>query len=128
MLGETRLQAALPAADMERATKWYSEKLGLEPKTESPMGAAIYETGGTEFLLYPSEYAGTNQATAAGFTVDAFDDVIAELRSRGVTFEEVDFGEMGSTVDGVISSPDGTMKSAWFKDSEGNILAVSTPM
>lgn len=128
MLGDAKLQAALPASDMERAKKWYSEKLGLEPKSEDPMGGATYETGGSEFFLYPSEFAGTNQATAAGFTVDDFDDVVSELRSRGVTFEEVDFGEMGTTVDGVISSPDGAMKSAWFKDSEGNILAVSTPM
>ncbi len=58
--------------------------------------------------------------------VEDFDDVIAALRSSGVVFEDVDFGEFGATVDGVIASPDGTNKSAWFKDSEGNIFSVTT--
>lgn len=128
MLENTRLLATLPASDVERAKKWYSEKLDLEPKREDEMGGVWYETGGQPFLVYKSENAGTNTATAAGFMVENFDDVVASLRSRGVEFEEVDFGEFGKTVDGVIASPDGSMKGAWFKDSEGNILSISTPM
>ncbi|MFP3915616.1 MAG: VOC family protein [Actinomycetota bacterium] len=128
MLENTPLRPALPASDVERAKKWYSEKLGLEPKSDTQFGSLLYETGGSEFLVYQSEHAGTNQATAAGFMVANFDEVIDDLRSRGVEFDEVDFGEMGKTVDGVITSPDGTMKGAWFRDSEGNILALSTPM
>lgn len=126
MLENIPLHPALPASDIERAKKWYSEKLGLQPKSEDEFGGIRYQTGGSEFLVYQSDYAGTNQATAAGFTVENFDEVIADLRSRGVQFEDVDFGEFGRTVDGVVASPDGTMKGAWFKDSEGNILAVST--
>jgi catechol 2,3-dioxygenase-like lactoylglutathione lyase family enzyme len=120
----TPLSAALPAADLERAKQWYSEKLGLEPVEEDEYGGAHYETGGTHFMVFLTPFAGTNQATAAGFMVDNFDEVIGELRSNGVTFEEVDFGEMGKTVDGVITAPDGS-KGAWFKDSEGNILSVT---
>ena len=127
MLANAQLRPALPASDIVRAKKWYADKLGLEPKSEDQFGGVRYETGGSEFLVYPSEFAGTNQATAAGFTVEDFDEVIADLRSRGVQFEEVDFGEMGKTVDGVVATPDGRMKSAWFRDSEGNILALSTP-
>lgn len=127
MLENVSLQPALPAADIERAKAWYADKLGLQPKSEDEFGSVRYETGGTEFLVYQSTFAGTNQATAAGFMVEDFDDVIAELRNRGVEFEEVDMGEFGRTVDGVMASPDGNMKVAWFKDSEGNILAVNTP-
>jgi catechol 2,3-dioxygenase-like lactoylglutathione lyase family enzyme len=122
----TPLSAALPASDLERAKRWYSEKLGLEPLEEDEFGGAHYETGGAHFLVFLSPFAGTNQATAAGFNVDNFDEIVDQLRSRGVDFEDVDFGEMGKTVDGVITSPDGAMKAAWFKDSEGNILSVST--
>lgn len=118
------LQLALPASDLERAKRWYSEKLGLEPKSEDFRGIQ-YEVGGYEFMVYLSEFAGTNQATAAGFEVTDFDDVIETLRGRGVTFEDVDLGEMGKTVDGVIAMPDGSAKVAWLKDSEGNILAIS---
>jgi len=123
----TPLEPALPAADLERAKRWYSEALGLEPVQEDEYGGVHYTSGGSSFIVYSSDYAGTNKATAAGFTVDDFDAVVTHLRSKGVVFEEVDFGEFGHTVDGVISSPDGSAKSAWFKDSEGNILNVSTP-
>jgi hypothetical protein len=58
--------------------------------------------------------------------VEDFDSAVAELRANGVVFEHVDFGEFGATVDGVISMPDSSDKAAWFKDSEGNILSLST--
>jgi catechol 2,3-dioxygenase-like lactoylglutathione lyase family enzyme len=125
MFGKAPLHPVLPASDLDRAKRWYSEKLGLEPVREDEYGGAEYETGGATFLLYQSEFAGTNKATAAGFRVDDFDSAIAELRSRGVVFEDVDFGEFGSTVDGVMTMPDGNDKAAWFKDSEGNILSLS---
>ena len=126
MFGNTPLHPVLPASDHERAKQWYAEKLGLHPVEEDKYGGLQYETGGGTFLVYLSEIAGTNQATAAGFRDDDFDAAIATLRANGVTFEDVDFGEMGSSVDGVISTPDGKDKAAWFKDSEGNILSLST--
>ena len=117
------LNAILPASDIDRAKRWYAEKLGLEPVVDDELGVE-YETGGHRFGLYPSEFAGTNKATAAGFRVDDVDKTAAALRESGVTLEEVDVGDMGHTVDGVITAPDGR-KAAWFKDSEGNILAIS---
>lgn len=126
MFGNAALHPVLPASDLERAKRWYSEKLGLEPVSEDEYGGVQYELGGGTFLVYLSDFAGTNKATAAGFRVEDFDAAIAELRSAGVVFEEVDFGEFGATVDGVISMPDGKDKAAWFKDSEGNILSLST--
>ncbi|MBA2638863.1 MAG: VOC family protein [Nocardioidaceae bacterium] len=114
----------LPASDIERARSWYSEKLGLEPISTNPFGDLRYEAGGVEFLVYQSELAGTNHATAAGFRLEDFDEVVAFLRSNGVAFEHVDFGEMGATINGVITTPDG-QKAAWFKDSEGNTFALS---
>jgi len=126
MFGNTPLHPVLPASDLDRAKQWYADKLGLQPVEEDEYGGLQYETGGGTFLVYLSEFAGTNQATAAGFRVDDFDSAIATLRANGVTFEDVDFGEMGSSVDGVISTPDGKDKAAWFKDSEGNILSLST--
>ena len=126
MFGTTPMHPVLAASDLERAKQWYADKLGLDPVEEDEYGGLQYETGGGTFLVYLSEFAGTNQATAAGFRVEDFDAAITELRSRGVAFEEVDFGEFGSTVDGVISMPDSNDKAAWFKDSEGNILSLST--
>lgn len=124
MIANIPIHAVLPASDIERARQWYLDKLGLEPVSSSPFGDLLYEAGGVEFTLYQSAHAGTNQATAAGFRVKDFDEVVASLRSAGVTFEHVDFGDMGATVDGVITTPDG-LKAAWFKDSEGNIFSLS---
>jgi catechol 2,3-dioxygenase-like lactoylglutathione lyase family enzyme len=125
MFGNVPMHPVLPASDLERAKRWYSEKLGLDPVSEDEYGGAEYETGGGRFLVYSTELAGANKATAAGFLVEDFDEAVARLRSNGVVFEDVDFGEFGSTVDGVIETPSGD-KAAWFKDSEGNILSLST--
>ena len=121
------LYAALPASDIARAKEWYHQCLGLTPTEESPGGGLYYETAGSRFTVYPSAFAGTNQATAAGFFVADFDAAMSELRSKGVTFEEYDLGEDIKTVDGVATTPDGN-RIAWFKDSEGNILGIGEEM
>jgi catechol 2,3-dioxygenase-like lactoylglutathione lyase family enzyme len=120
---EFTLHASLPASDIDRARAWYSEKLGLVPIESGPGGELRYETGATQFGVYPSAFAGSNQATAAVLVVGDFDAARAELLSKGVVFEDYDFGEEFRTVDGVMETPDG-LKTSWFKDSEGNILAL----
>jgi catechol 2,3-dioxygenase-like lactoylglutathione lyase family enzyme len=113
----------LPAADLDRARRWYSEKLRIEPALELPFGL-VYTTGGVPFLVYETPSAGTGQHTLAAWVVDDLDRVMAELRSRGVVFEEYALGDAGpTTVNGVSSDPSGG-KSAWFKDSEGNVLQI----
>ena len=118
------VHASLAASDIDRARAWYSEKLGLEPFEEGPGGVLRYKAGETQFGIYPSAFAGTNQATAAFIVFNDFDTAFAELSSRGVTFEDYDFGDDFRTVDGVMEAPEG--KAAWFKDSEGNILGIAT--
>jgi catechol 2,3-dioxygenase-like lactoylglutathione lyase family enzyme len=124
MFNGLAMHATLPASDYERAKAWYSDKLGLTPVEEEPGNqGAWYETGGAQFLVYESGFAGTNQATSASFRTDDFDAAIAQLRASGVVLEEYDF-EGFKTVDGVLTTPEGN-RGAWFKDSEGNILAIS---
>jgi catechol 2,3-dioxygenase-like lactoylglutathione lyase family enzyme len=120
------VEATLPASDFERAKAWYAQRLGLRPVRED-QGGAWYHVGATRFFLYPSRFAGTNQATSAGFTVDDVDETVAELRRQGVTFEEYDLPGL-KTENGVatLQTGQGTTKAAWFKDSEGNILSVGT--
>lgn len=126
MFDEIAMYPTLPAADVERAKDWYAEKLDLKPIDEG-WGGYFYETKeGAYFYVYPSEAAGTNEATAAGFfdVGDDFDEVVSHLRDRGVELKEFDYDGM-STDEGVMTSPNGE-KAAWFEDSEGNILAVSS--
>ncbi len=127
----------LPAEDINRARLWYAEKLGLEPykhggeQVEDPAALTevdselYYDTGTSRFGVYESWTAGRNEATAARLVVDDFDATFALLKKRGVTFENYDYGDDFRTVDGVLISPDGE-KTAWFKDSEGNVLALGS--
>ena len=121
-----KIAVTLPAADLDRAKAWYSQVLGLEPVEIELMGEAWYELGGSRFMVYSSQFAGTNQATAAGLMVDDVEATVAQLRARGATFEDYDFGDDFRTVDGIMTLPNGR-KGAWFKDSEGNILGISEP-
>jgi len=123
MLSDYDMSATIPASDLARAKAFYSEKLGLEPTREVEFGGGyFYSTGSSEFLLYPSGFAGTNQATAASWRVNDIDGVVSGLKAGGVVFEEYDFEEF-KTVDSIAKTPDGS-RGAWFKDSEGNILSV----
>ncbi len=112
--------ATIAVSDFERAKRFYEEKLGLTPSEELGFGAR-YQVGSTSFLLYESSFAGTAQSTAASFAVDNLDETMAQLRARGVVFEEYDFPGL-KTVNGVADMEG--IRSAWFKDSEGNILAL----
>jgi catechol 2,3-dioxygenase-like lactoylglutathione lyase family enzyme len=121
------IYATLPASDMERARTWYSEKFGKEPVEVADDGGLLYEWGQSRFLIYPSSFAGTNQATAAGIIVADFDAAAAQLRANGVEFLTYDLGDEFPMVDGVATMPDGR-KAAWFTDSEGNIISLFLDM
>lgn len=123
MLSDHPANAVLAVRDLDRARRFYEDTLGFSP-TEAMEGVR-YRAGGVELFVYPSAYAGTNKATAVTFAVPqaAFDDEIADLRRRGITFETYDLEGM-TWRDGVAEA-DG-MRTAWFTDPDGNILNVVT--
>jgi predicted enzyme related to lactoylglutathione lyase len=128
-LGEFAVAGVIRAEDYARATRFYTEVLGLtERPMEGPAGQGMFTAGdGTMVSIYERPGIPAPQNTTLGFGVpaDRFDEVIADLRAKGVTFEEYDMPEMGlKTVDGV-AEIDGS-RSAWFKDPEGNILVVGS--
>lgn len=121
MLGDRQVYPTIPATDLGRAKAWYEAKLGLKPRAEETMGA-IYEVGGgTGFLLYPTGSAGQAPNTLMTFSSTDVAADVAALRARGVVFEEYDFPGL-KTENGVALI--GDRHAAWFKDSEGNILAL----
>jgi catechol 2,3-dioxygenase-like lactoylglutathione lyase family enzyme len=120
MLNGAHLRTMLPVEDLERARAFYREKLGMEPAQENP-GGLLYKTeSGAEFLLYPSRYRPGGH-TQANITVDDVDATVADLKERGVVFEDYDLPDL-KTIDSVATA--GPHKSAWFKDSEGNLFEV----
>ena len=121
MLQKSPLYAYIPAKDVSRARKFYEGMLGFKAKQEAA-GGVVYEFGkGTGCFLYPTPNAGTSKASQAFWQVDDIEREVAELKSRGVKFEEYDMAQSEGK-NSIYTG--GGAKAAWFKDSEGNILAV----
>ena len=122
MLKNAPIIPYIPVADMARARKFYEEKVGLVPKEEYA-GGVIYECGKDSWVfMYKSPGAGTSKASTAFWSVDNVEAEVSELKARGVVFEEYDFPGL-KMVNSIATG--GGAKTAWFKDTEGNILAVS---
>jgi predicted enzyme related to lactoylglutathione lyase len=120
MLQNAPMYSYIPAKDVARARKFYEEKLGFKPKQEVA-GGVVYELGrGTGCFLYPTPNAGTSQASQAFWQVDDIESEVAELKARGVKLEMYDMPGMDEN--GISTA--GGAKAAWFKDTEGNIMAV----
>ena len=121
MLKNSPVIPYIPATDIPRARKFYEEKVGLVPREEIA-GGVVYEcAGGSWIFLYRSGGAGTSKASQAFWQVKDVEAEVRELRARGVVFEEYDMPGL-KTVDGIATG--GGSKAAWFKDSEGNIMAI----
>jgi catechol 2,3-dioxygenase-like lactoylglutathione lyase family enzyme len=115
------MYAYIPVRDVPRARAFYEGTLGLQPGEEIEGGVAYEFANGTSAFLYQTPNAGTSKASQAFWQVDDLESEVAELRRRGVTFEEYDQPGV-KTTNGIATS--GTTKAAWFKDTEGNILAI----
>ena len=132
MLGDAHIAARLPAQDLERARRFYSEKLGLDPVEVRP-GGLLYRGASGEFGLFESAGASPGTFTQMGWVVDDIEATVSELRTRGVVFEEVDLPGL-KTVDGIAEiegnypSKGSGERAAWFRDSEGNMLGLGEPV
>jgi catechol 2,3-dioxygenase-like lactoylglutathione lyase family enzyme len=122
MLKDCRVFTTLPVTDMARARAFYAEKLGLRPT--QPDGD-FYECGGGTRFVFSLMSAKPAGHTQMGFVVDDVAATVRELRSRGLVFEEYDWPSL-KTIDAVADF--GDLKSAWFKDSEGNTIGIMQPV
>ena len=120
MLGKADATPMVAVKDLDRARKFYEETLGLSEVDDFGEGFML-KSGDTKLSVYRSEFAGTTKATALTFDVDDIDSEVRELKEKGVAFEHYDME--GLTRDGDIYAAEG-MKTAWFKDPDGNILSL----
>lgn len=129
-LAETMVAGVVRAESYQRAKKFYTEVLGLKQGQEfpGPGGGGMFEAGkGTMLMVYerPGSMAPENTVLGFGVSPEKFDAVLSDLRAKGVKLEDYDIPEMGlKTMNGVATM--GGMKSAWFKDTEGNILNLAS--
>lgn len=133
MLDNSAVATRLPAQDLQRARAFYADKLGLEPSEERP-GGLRYQCARGEFALFQSEGAPSGSHTQMAWQVDDIEAAVAQLKARGVVFEEYDLPGL-TTVGGITqvagnypSEGGAGERAAWFKDSEGNLLAIGQPV
>ena len=124
MLNHSAVEANIPAADLDRARQYYSEKLGMTPIAEYGGEALRYQTAsGTFFNVYKTQYAGQAGHTIAQWHVDDLAQEVRDLLAKGVVFEV--YEDMpGVEWNGQVATMPGMGKAAWVKDSEGNIMCV----
>lgn len=127
MLGDSEIVAVVPTHDIDTSRRFYEDTLGLKVReTNAEMGSVVFEGGGgAKLLLYQTQVAIPAEHTVCDFVVRDVDATVADLESRGVTFEEYDLADFGfpEAGKGKVVEMQG-LKAAWFKDPEGNILAI----
>jgi catechol 2,3-dioxygenase-like lactoylglutathione lyase family enzyme len=123
MFENSLAMAVLPASDLERARRFWSDVFGLTP-VRTDEGGDFYVVAGVPLLVYETQFAGTAQNTSFGLFTDDLDRDMAALREKGVTFNEYDLPGL-KTENGVVDM-DGE-RGAWFNDSEGNIISIAQP-
>jgi catechol 2,3-dioxygenase-like lactoylglutathione lyase family enzyme len=121
MLGKADAMPMIAVKDLDRARKFYEDKLGLKAKDEWGGEGVTLKSGDTTINVYRSEFAGTNKATALTFDVDDIDKEVGELKEKGIFFEHYDLP--GLERRGDLHVAEG-FKTAWFKDPDGNILSL----
>ena len=121
MLGDKAAIATIAVRNLEAASKFYQGTLGLKPTPTQEQGVLGYKSGDANVIVYQSQFAGTNKATAVTWAVDDLEAAVQELKGRGVRFEHYDLP--GTSRQGDIHGS-GKTKAAWFKDPDGNVLAL----
>jgi catechol 2,3-dioxygenase-like lactoylglutathione lyase family enzyme len=132
-LRDSKVATRLPAQDLDRARAFYAERLGLEPFDERP-GGLLYRVAGGDFVVFLSSGRSSGDHTQMGFEVEDIEATVAELRARGVVFEEYDVPGL-RTRDGIAeiegnypSKGASGERGVWFRDSEGNLLGIGQPV
>jgi catechol 2,3-dioxygenase-like lactoylglutathione lyase family enzyme len=132
MLQGARIATRLPVRDLRRARAWYSHKLGLDPVEERP-GGLLYRGASGEFALFESVGAASGESTQMAFEVDDVEAAVAEMKRRGVVFEEVDLPGLRTvnslaTIEGNYPSKGVAERGGWFRDCDGNLLGIGQPI
>jgi catechol 2,3-dioxygenase-like lactoylglutathione lyase family enzyme len=123
MLSDRDIVATVAVKNLEAARRFYENTLGL-PLIDENQEALTFKTGRSKLLVYRSQFSGTNKATAATWLADDVEELVHALKGRGVNFEHYDMPNVTRQGDIHIA---GAMKTAWFKDPDGNIFSIVTP-
>jgi catechol 2,3-dioxygenase-like lactoylglutathione lyase family enzyme len=121
MFADKEAIATIAVKDLQRGKDFYLGTLGMKAFDAEEPGVLTLKSGSSKVFVYESKYAGTNEATAVTWVVDDVDGTVRDLKTKGVSFEHYELPEMKREGDVHVA---GDMRAAWFKDPDGNILAL----
>jgi catechol 2,3-dioxygenase-like lactoylglutathione lyase family enzyme len=121
MLKDATAVATIAVTDIDRASDFYENKVGLVRGDSPERNVRLYNIGSGTMIVYPSQFAGTNQATSVTWPVDDVDGEVRALHEKGITFEHYDMPNMKREGDVHVGPSN---RAAWFKDPDGNIHAI----
>lgn len=121
MLNDKKTYATIPVADLARAQRFYTDLLGMHPEMITE-GGVMYSSGETQFFVYPSAYRASGH-TQMSWRVSDIESEVAALKAAGIVFEE--FDRPGVTSRGGIYQSGPNVRTAWFKDPDGNLLGLT---
>jgi catechol 2,3-dioxygenase-like lactoylglutathione lyase family enzyme len=121
MIADKKTYTTIPVSDLERARKFYRDLLGIREDIVTE-GGVMYGSGGTQFFVFPSRYRAAGH-TQMSWQVGNIKQEVAELKEKGIKFEEFDLPGIKS-VEGIVQSGP-TVWTAWFKDPDGNLLGLT---
>jgi len=124
MIAQSKVMPTIPVLDLERAKKFYEEKLDLTPMDTGEEGIIFGAGEDSQIYIYEKEQIQPSDHTSAAFLVEDVENEVQQMKEKGVNFEEYDRPDL-KTVNNIATSSNG-FKTAWFKDSEGNILAITS--
>ena len=115
-IGISRLgQVHIPAEDVERATAFYRDILGL-PLLFTASGMAFFNCGGVRLMISRTEGAGPRGGSILYFVVPDIGGAHTRLRDAGVRFE--------SKPHKIAEMPTHDLWMTFFRDSEQNLMAL----
>jgi catechol-2,3-dioxygenase len=121
MLEQEDAVATVAVKNLKAAAEFYGSRIGLKKLESEEKEVLLYQSGNSRMLVYESQFAGTNKATAVTWAVNDVDGTVRALKNKGIVFERYDFPNATHVGDVHVS---GKRRGAWFKDPDGNILAV----
>ena len=124
MLGDVTVIATIAVSNAQQAKDFYGEKLGLSLLEENP-AVLIWESGDGKLFTYIAPTAGSGDASVATWPVSDIAATVADIKAKGIAFEHYELPGATVEADGAILAF-GETKAAWFKDPDGNILALVT--
>ena len=111
-------QIAIPVRDIDKAIIFYRDALGMRFLFKAPPGLGFFDCGGVRLMLDEPAKDKAGNGSTLYFKVDDVDKSYQDLSSKGVIFDERPHL--------IAKMPDHDLWMAFFRDVDGNLLALMT--